>query len=46
MYDSKRILEDLNRDLSGDEPHYGEDLYGDGPWPAPDEIEFDSENEE
>lgn len=41
----KQLIDDLDRDLSGEEPRYGEDVYDDGPWPSPDEESDDMEQE-
>lgn len=45
---TKQLLDDLQRDFKQPEPRYGEleDFYGDGPWPTPEELASDAENEE
>lgn len=41
----KELIDDLNRDLSGDEPRYGEDLYDDEPWPSEQELADDEQED-
>lgn len=38
----KELLDDFNRDLSGSEPEYGEDLES---WPSDEELAEDAEHE-
>lgn len=42
---TKRLLDDLSRDLSPVEREYGEDLYDDGPWPTDEECADDLDHE-
>lgn len=41
----KELQDDLNRDLSGEQPRYGENLYDDEPWPSEAELADDAEQE-
>lgn len=43
---AKELIDDLERDLSGEERGYGEDVYDLGPWPSPDEESEDAEHDE